>query len=200
MVYLLFHRVSANFWCWKHCVITCQIYQTYPGFRFGLSNLRTATFGLVWFGRFDRFAKTFGLLGTLHTPPFNPDPTAHPPPVHTHQDALDAFMNPPGFYDEDTATTDRDEYEEYIRMAPVPCEKPLEWWGARREEYPRLSRLAFDLLSIPLMSAECERVFSAAKRFVTDERNKLREDILEAMIVLRAQYKAEESEAKEARR
>jgi hypothetical protein len=85
-------------------------------------------------------------------------------------------------------------------MAPVPCEKPLEWWGARREEYPRLSRLAFDLLSIPLMSAECERVFSAAKRFVTDERNKLREDILEAMIVLRAQYKAEESEAKEARR
>ena len=98
------------------------------------------------------------------------------------------------------STTDRDEYEEYIRMAPVPCEKPLEWWGARREEYPRLSRLAFNLLSIPLMSAECERVFSAAKRFVTDERNKLRKDILEAMIVLRAQYKAEESEAKEARR
>ena len=109
-------------------------------------------------------------------------------------------MNPPGFYDENTTTTDRDKYEKYIRLAPVPCEKPLEWWGARREEYPRLSKLAFDLLSIPLMSAECERVFSAAKKFVTDERNKLKKDILEAIIVLKTQYKAEKSEAKEARR
>ena len=63
--------------------------------------------------------------------------------------------------------------------------------------------MAFDLLSMPLMSAECERVFSAAKRFVTDEKNRLKEDILEAVICLRALYKADmarEKEASETRR
>lgn len=108
-------------------------------------------------------------------------------------------MNPPGFYDDVTAATPQDEYKEYIRLAPVPCEKPLEWWGARRQEYPRLSRMAFDLLSMPLMSAEYERVFSAAKRFVTDERNRLKENVLEGMICLRAQYKAEMAKEQEAR-
>jgi phage I-like protein len=36
------------------------------------------------------------------------------------------------------------------------------------------------MLAIPMMSAECERVFSSAKHLITDSRNRLRPDIIEA--------------------
>jgi non-ribosomal peptide synthetase component F len=108
-------------------------------------------------------------------------------------DDLATFMNPTNFYN--TMTT-RDEYAEYCRLDPTPCKRPLEWWGARREEYPRLSKMAFDLLSIPLMSAECERVFSVTKRFIPSDRNRLKDDVIEAMSCLKHWYKADH--AKEA--
>ena len=41
--------------------------------------------------------------------------------------------------------------------------------------------MAFDLLSVPLMSAECERVFSAAKLLITDKRNRIIDDIIESV-------------------
>jgi hypothetical protein len=56
--------------------------------------------------------------------------------------------------------------------------------------------MAFDLLSIPLMSAECERVFSSAKLLITERRNRLKDDIIKACTCLRAWYKEElENEA-----
>jgi hypothetical protein len=36
------------------------------------------------------------------------------------------------------------------------------------------------MLAIPMMSAECERVFSSAKHLITDSRNCLNPDIIEA--------------------
>src|SRR5947208_10450886 len=42
--------------------------------------------------------------------------------------------------------------------------QPLAWWRKHASTYPILSRMAFDLFSIPGMSAECERVFSQAKK------------------------------------
>ena len=49
--------------------------------------------------------------------------------------------------------------------------------------------MAMDILSIPLMSAECERVFSSTKRTVTGHQNAVKEDIVEACTVLRYYYK-----------
>ena len=66
-----------------------------------------------------------------------------------------------------------------------PCNQPLQWWGEQRQKSPLLSQLALDLLSIPLMSAECERVFSNAKTVITDQRACLKEDIIEASVILR---------------
>jgi hypothetical protein len=43
--------------------------------------------------------------------------------------------------------------------------------------------MAFDILSIPGTSAEIERVFSAAGRLLTDDRNRLVEDTIEAVLV-----------------
>jgi hypothetical protein len=58
---------------------------------------------------------------------------------------------------------------------------PLAWWREKGErQYPLLAPLAFTLLSMPGMSAECERIFSQAKRMVTDERFNLKADVIEA--------------------
>ena len=43
-----------------------------------------------------------------------------------------------------------------------------------------ISLWALDTLSIPAMSAECERVFSSAKKLITLERNALADDTIEA--------------------
>jgi hypothetical protein len=45
--------------------------------------------------------------------------------------------------------------------------------------------MACDLLSISLMNAECERIFSAAGYLITTRRNHIKEDIIEATINLR---------------
>jgi hAT family C-terminal dimerisation region len=45
---------------------------------------------------------------------------------------------------------------------------------------PNLARMAFDVFSIPAMSAEVERIFLAAGHLVTDERNSLGEEVIEA--------------------
>ncbi|OWT43214.1 transposase-like protein [Pochonia chlamydosporia 170] len=57
---------------------------------------------------------------------------------------------------------------------------PLEWWNQHQLEYPVLYRMALDLFSIPGMSAECERVFSQTKKMITDERNQLAPEVVEA--------------------
>ena len=52
--------------------------------------------------------------------------------------------------------------------------------------------MALDLFAVPMMSAECERVFLAAKNLVTERRMGLKADIIEAMCLLRYWYKEEE--------
>ena len=41
--------------------------------------------------------------------------------------------------------------------------------------------MALDLLAIPAMSSEVERVFSSTGLMITDRRNRLKEDIVEAV-------------------
>jgi hypothetical protein len=52
----------------------------------------------------------------------------------------------------------------------------LDWWlePCQRRNYPRLYRMAVDILSAPTMSAEAERVFSRARRTITFDREKLK--------------------------
>ncbi len=75
-----------------------------------------------------------------------------------------------------------DEYDRFMLNDDIDeTTEPLKWWRERQTQYPILSRLAFDLFSIPGMSSECERVFSAAKKIVTDERNQLSAETIEAV-------------------
>jgi hypothetical protein len=71
---------------------------------------------------------------------------------------------------------DLDEYEQWQRdidNSDAFVTDPYEYWHTRRLKYPRLSRMALDLLTVPPMSAECERLFSTTGRMVTKIRNRL---------------------------
>ncbi|KAM4066195.1 hypothetical protein HRG_012061 [Hirsutella rhossiliensis] len=49
----------------------------------------------------------------------------------------------------------------------------INYWKLKEATYPRLARMAFDMLSVPPMSAECERAFSFAGLMVTRLRRRL---------------------------
>lgn len=81
------------------------------------------------------------------------------------------------------AKTTLDEYSLYLSTPPIlECEKhdPRKWWLDMAITYPKLHRMALDMLSIPAMSSECERLFSATKVTITDRRNRIGIELVEA--------------------
>ena len=80
-------------------------------------------------------------------------------PGSSHND----FLIDPDYYND---IEDHDEVERYLSERPKQVDDPLAWWRANRKQYPQLSTMAFDYLSIPAMSSECERLFSRAKHCV----------------------------------
>jgi hypothetical protein len=78
----------------------------------------------------------------------------------------------------------QDEYEDYNSGEPYELPKgvsALTWWchDGRRQRYPRLSYMAIDILSIPAISDEPERVFSGARRTISWERGQLAPETVE---------------------
>lgn len=71
---------------------------------------------------------------------------------------------------------------EYIHQPTTGNVDVLNWWA----EYGpiELQRIAFDILSIPAMSAEVERVLSSTKRTLTPDRNALTIESLEIIELL----------------
>jgi hypothetical protein len=62
------------------------------------------------------------------------------------------------------------------------------WWlePTQQKTYPALSIMALDILSIPAMSAEPERLFSGAKITITDRRNRLGIESIQAVECLKS--------------
>lgn len=74
------------------------------------------------------------------------------------------------------ALSELDEYKSFITQTPVAIDcSPLAWWlrEEQQQRYPRLSKMAVDILSVPAMSAEPERVFSGARRTISWDRCQL---------------------------
>jgi len=72
----------------------------------------------------------------------------------------------------------KDEFDRFINDPPVKLPNgtsALDWWlnPSNRMSYPSLYRMAIDILSIPPMSAEPERIFSGARRTISWQRMKL---------------------------
>jgi hypothetical protein len=89
-----------------------------------------------------------------------------------------------------------DEYERYCKAEVVYCGKALDWWleETQQKTYPYLSKMAIDILSIPAMSAEPERLFSGARITITDRRNKLGIETIEAIESLKSWLKIRDFE------
>jgi len=105
---------------------------------------------------------------------------------------FDQFMAPLDYYNDEENQTN--EYEQYLadpRQSREAAKKLslCKFWASQESSYPLLSRMAFDMLSIPAMSAECERTFSSTKLLLTDRRARMKEDIIEASECLRAGFK-----------
>ena len=68
----------------------------------------------------------------------------------------------------------------------------LEWWcqTIQRSRYPLLSKMAIDIISVPAMSAEPERLFFfCQKKTIDDSRNHLQATIVEALECMKSWFK-----------
>lgn len=75
-----------------------------------------------------------------------------------------------------------DEYKSFISQTPIAIDgSALVWWLREEQQlrYPRLSKMAIDILSVPAMSAEPERVFSGARRTISWDRCQLGSSTIE---------------------
>src|SRR6266498_459545 len=84
-----------------------------------------------------------------------------------------------------------DEYEVYLAASLFSNSSNfniIKWWLVQEAVWPSLAKMAFDMLIISVMSAECERVFSSLKLMIIDRRNALKEETIEANECLRYWY------------
>jgi hypothetical protein len=88
-----------------------------------------------------------------------------------------------------TRPASQDEWEDYSNAEPYDIGKisALKWWcqDPQRKRWPRLSYMAIDILSIPAMSDEPERVFSGARRTISWERAQIGPETLERVECLK---------------
>lgn len=84
-------------------------------------------------------------------------------------------------------TKEVDDFENFIRTQPIKIEgSPLLWWCQRDQirTYPRLSRMVIGILSVPPGSADPESAFSAARRTVSWDRERMSCANLEKFVCL----------------
>ncbi|CAN0391812.1 unnamed protein product, partial [Discosporangium mesarthrocarpum] len=62
------------------------------------------------------------------------------------------------------------------------------WWAKHQHGFPYLARLAVVHLAILATSATSERVYSAPGNTVTKKRNRLRSEMVDALVVLHDSY------------
>ena len=97
------------------------------------------------------------------------------------------------YYTDFDMPTAMDEYQLYINEARVSpgCfsvdNDPLFWWlhPVQQKHFPTLAKMALDLLSIPAISANTERLFSLAKYTTSQLRNRIEDSTLHVLMCLR---------------
>ena len=79
----------------------------------------------------------------------------------------------------------KDEIQAYFELPQRPVADPLLWWIVRKDEYPRLAKMALDYLTIPSTACECERCFSRTKLTIGTQRHSLRAETIEILACLK---------------
>ena len=91
-----------------------------------------------------------------------------------------------------TRPASQDEYEDYCSGEPYdPKVSAIQWWAQEQQQkrWPRLSAFAFEVLSIPAMSDDPERVFSGGRRTISWERMRLGVETVEKTECLKSWYR-----------
>src|SRR6266516_3112886 len=118
--------------------------------------------------------------------------TVHPPescPARAHKRLKTSHQTEI----EDTLLIDR--FAEYLDTNRISLKQNedfdvIKYWQDRYESQPDLARFALDVLTVPPMSDECERLFSSCKILLEDRSSRLMMDIIEANECLRHSYAA----------
>jgi hAT family C-terminal dimerisation region len=88
----------------------------------------------------------------------------------------------------------KDEYKLYCSKDSYEIHglTSLQWWllDEQQKRFPVLSKFALEVLSIPAISDEPERVFSRERRTVSWERMSLGEDNIERIACIKSWYRS----------
>ena len=74
---------------------------------------------------------------------------------------------------------------QYLSTATVPNVPVLSWWKGATH-FPVAQRMARDFLAVPASSVQCERENSKAKYVITDIRNRLSSQTVQATLCLKS--------------
>jgi len=79
------------------------------------------------------------------------------------------------FIEEQARQQTKNEFDHYMSLPPPSTRSgtTLEWWHRNSKEYPRLARMAQDILAVPCTGAGVERIFSIARRVAISSRASL---------------------------
>lgn len=67
----------------------------------------------------------------------------------------------------------KDQLQQYLDEPLNSTLGLMEYWNSKSMAWPELTRMAFDLMAIPAMSSECERVFSLCAKMTTADSGSL---------------------------
>jgi hypothetical protein len=97
-----------------------------------------------------------------------------PPSVDPPIDYLTGLLNrvAPQQAPPSRTSSPKDQYAQYLEES-VSQVLIMQYWRAKELEWPQLASMAFDLLAVPAMSSECERVFSSCAKQSTPENSRL---------------------------
>lgn len=107
---------------------------------------------------------------------------------HCEQSRIDLIQ--PDVLDDDPFNDEYVRWQSSHESSDKAIRDPISYWHEKRLQYPRLSRMALDFLTIQPMSAECERLFSASGQMVVPQRTSLEARTIGMCQVLRSWLRA----------
>ncbi|PHT97125.1 hypothetical protein BC332_33945 [Capsicum chinense] len=149
---------------------------------------------------YNHYADLFDLaVPTNITPTVAPHPPEEPSsskrPAHSGFSDLFYDLNYWNSVDERTYTlTYREELKYYLRTAPEDLRRrinTLDWWRSNETQYPVLSRLARDILNVPMSTVASESAFSQGRQQLGDNRHSLGSNAMNVLVCLRDWIRAE---------
>jgi hypothetical protein len=117
------------------------------------------------------------------------DYRANPPQLnqsHREQTREPTFID--NYLAKHQTADDRDAFDAYIEGPTTFLsneDNVFNWFNDPSNPHLPLRDMAFDVLSIPAMSAEIERIFSAGRRLITADRSRMTEETIEMLLLLR---------------